>query len=489
MLFMRLDKLLERVEIIKTNCSPDMDITDIAFDSRRAGPGVAYVAARRIGANGHDYLASAIENGASVVVAEREMAGAPCVVVPDGNRAMAVMSANLYGNPANRLKIVGITGTKGKSTTAFMIKTILERVYACKVGLIGTLGVFAGDEMLEPAHNTTPEAPELHRLFAQFVSLGCTYAVMEVSSHSLAIDRVWGIPFAASVFTNLSQDHLDYHVTMENYLRAKAKLFDMAPIAAVNGDDSACAYLMEHTSSKKLRFSAKTAEADLWAERIDHHSSSGVAFDAVTASACRRVHLSSPGGFMVYNALAAIGCAMVLGISMQDAADAVSHTRPVPGRVQTVEAEQGFRVIVDYAHTPESVRQMSETAREFTKGRLISVFGCGGNRDRTKRPRMGEAAAAYADLLVVTTDNPRFEEPEGIIADILPGIDREKCPTEVIPDRRAAIRRAIDLAAPGDTVLIMGKGHETYQEVRGVRSHFDDREEVESYLKRGDVHD
>lgn len=188
---------------------------------------------------------------------------------------------------------------------------------------------------------------------------------------------------------------------------------------------------------------------------------------------------------MVYNALAAIGCAMVLGISMQDAADAVSHTRPVPGRVQTVEAEQGFRVIVDYAHTPESVRQMSETAREFTKGRLISVFGCGGNRDRTKRPRMGEAAAAYADLLVVTTDNPRFEEPEGIIADILPGIDREKCPTEVIPDRRAAIRRAIDLAAPGDTVLIMGKGHETYQEVRGVRSHFDDREEVESYLKRG----
>ncbi len=482
---MRLDKLLENVEVLQASCSMDMEITDIAFDSRRAEPGVAYVAARRIGANGHDYLASAVENGASVVVAEHEVAGVPCVVVPDGNRAMAVMSANLYGNPAARMTVVGITGTKGKSTTAFMVKTILERASGCKVGLIGTLGVFAGEEMLESAKNTTPETPELHRLFARLASMGCTHVVMEVSSHSLDIDRVWGIPYAAAVFTNLSQDHLDYHVTMENYLRAKAKLFDMAPAAAVNIDDPAGMYILEHTASRKLRFSAKTRDAELWAEQIDHHSSTGVAFDAVTVTGRRHVRLSSPGGFMVYNALSAIGCAMALGIPFAEAADAVSCTPPVAGRAQTVDAGQGFRVIVDYAHTPESVRQMSETAREFTKGRLISVFGCGGNRDRTKRPRMGEAAAAHADSLVVTTDNPRFEEPEDIIADILPGIDQEKCPTEVIPDRRAAIRRAIDLARPGDTVLIMGKGHETYQEVRGVRSHFDDCEEVETYLKRG----
>lgn len=487
---MRLDKLLQNVEVLQSDCAMDTEITDIVFDSRRAAPGTAYVAARRIGANGHDYLDAAVENGASVIVAEREVPGAPFVVVPDGNRAMAVMSANLYGNPAGSMTVIGITGTKGKSTTAFMVKTILERAAGCKVGLIGTLGVFCGEEMLEAAKNTTPETPELHRLFARLAALGCTHVVMEVSSHSLDIGRVWGIPFASAVFTNLSQDHLDYHVTMENYLYAKAKLFDMAPAAAVNIDDPASAYLLAHTTAQKLHFSAAKADgADLWAERIDHHASTGVEFDAVTAAECCHVRLSSPGGFMVYNALSAIACAMTLGIPFPAAAEAVSCTRPVPGRAQTVDAGQDFRVIVDYAHTPESVRQMSETAREFTKGRLISVFGCGGNRDRTKRPRMGEAAAAYADLLVVTTDNPRFEEPEDIIADILPGIDRDKCPTEVIPDRRTAIRRAIALARTGDTVLIMGKGHETYQEVRGVRSHFDDCEEVEACLKRGAVHD
>ncbi len=486
---MRLDKLLENVEVLRVNCPMDREISGIAFDSRKVAPGIAYVAARRIGADGHDYLASAVENGASVVVAEREVEGAPCVVVPDGNRAMATMSANFYGNPAQQLKVIGITGTKGKSTTAFMVKTILEQTGNPRVGLIGTLGVFAGEDLLESAQNTTPETPELHRLFARLLSLGCTHVVMEVSSHSLAIDRVWGIPFVTAVFTNFSQDHLDYHGTMENYLQAKAKLFTMAPVAAVNLDDPASAYLLSHTSARKLGFSAKTSKADLWAEQIDHHSSTGVEFDAVTESARCHVRLSSPGGFMVYNALSAIGCAMTLGISFEAAAEAVSRVAPVAGRAQTVDLGQGFRVIVDYAHTPESVRQMSETAREFTRGRLISVFGCGGNRDRTKRPRMGEAAAAYADLLIVTTDNPRFEEPEAIIADILPGIDRNKCPTEVIPDRRTAIHRAIDLARPEDTVLIMGKGHETYQEVRGVRSHFDDREEVEAYLKRGDGHD
>lgn len=485
---MRLDKLLTQVEVLNTNCPMDLDITDIAFDSRKAAPGSAYVAARRIGANGHDYITDAVQNGASVIVAEHAVEGAYYVVVPDGNRAMAELSANFYGRPASRLTVVGITGTKGKSTTAFMIKTILEEV-GYKVGLIGTLGVFAGAEMLESAKNTTPETPDLHRLFAKFVELDCTHIVMEVSSHSLDIDRVWGIPYAAAVFTNLSQDHLDYHVTMENYLHAKAKLFDMAPIGVINADDPASAYVVAHTSAQKLRFSVEKRDVDLWAEDIDHHTSTGVTFDAVTPQARHQVQLSSPGGFMVYNALSAIACAMALGIPFERAAEAVSRVRPVAGRAQTIDAGQSFRVIVDYAHTPESVRQMSETAREFTKGRLISVFGCGGNRDRTKRPLMGEAAAIYADILVVTTDNPRFEEPEDIIADILPGIDQEKCPTEVIPDRRSAIRRAIDLARPGDTVLIMGKGHETYQEVRGVRSHFDDSEEVETYLKRGGAHD
>ena len=484
---MRLEKLLERVDVLSVRCPMELDITEIAFDSRRAGPGVAYAAARRIGADGHDYIDDAVKRGAAVIISERPVENAPHVVVADGNRALAEMSANLYGRPADRLIVAGITGTKGKSTTAFMVKTILEETLSCPVGLIGTLGVWAGEEQLEAAKNTTPEAPELHRLFAELERRGCTQVVMEVSSHSLDIGRVWGIPFAAGVFTNLSQDHLDYHLTMENYLHAKAKLFDMAPLGVVNIDDPAGVYLMDHTSSRKLRFSAAGNDAELWAENIDHHASSGVSFDAVT-SACRRtVRLPSPGGFMVYNALAAIGCAAALGVPFERAAEAVSRTRPVAGRVQSVDAGQPFRVIVDYAHTPESVRQMSETAREFTKGRLISVFGCGGNRDRTKRPLMGEAAAAYADFLVVTTDNPRFEEPEDIISDILPGIDMNACPTEVIPDRRSAIRRAIDLACPGDTVLIMGKGHETYQEVRGVRSHFDDREEVEQYLTRGEA--
>ncbi len=483
---MKLKKLLEGIEVKSANCSLDMEIDSICYDSRCAFPGTAFVAARRVGADGHDYIENAIEEGTSLVVSERPVDSVNNIVVEDGNKALAIMSANMYGRPAEKLKMIGVTGTKGKTTVSYFIKSILEKCTGKKVGLIGTIQNMIGDEILE-ARNSTPEAPELHKLLGRMYDSGCEYAVMEVSSHSLAIDRVYGIEYEIAIFNNLSQDHLDYHKTMEAYLEAKTKLFSMCKIGVINIDDPASEQVIAKTTGKKYTFSINRNEADLQAKNIRFLEDQGCSFEALTDMGIGRIYLSTPGIFTVYNALSAIGCCVNLGIPLSEISKALKDTEPVRGRVEVIPTNTDYKVIVDYAHSPASVENVLTAVRDFTPGRIISIIGCGGNRDKTKRPLMAEAAAKASEYVILTTDNPRNEEPKAIINDMLPGLKGIKTPHEVIVDRAEAIRHALDIAKKGDTVLIMGKGHETYQEIKGVRSHFDDREEVLKYyvVKQG----
>jgi len=475
---MQLGLLLQNVNIISCAADLTMEISNVCFDSRMVDEKSAYVASMRPNADGHDYISAAIDAGAAVVIAERPVANYPHVVVENGCKALSVMSGNLYGNPADHMTMIGITGTKGKTTTAYMIKHMLERVSGAKVGMIGTVCNMAGDEILRDAKNTTPEAPELQALLREMEQKGCTHVVIEVSSHALAFERLSNIRFKVGIFNNLSQDHLDYHKTMENYLAAKSKLFQICDFGAVNIDDSAGSYILEHAASKTFTFGVNTETADIKADNVQLLHSDGVEYILDDTN----VFVPISGMFTIYNSLGALSCAKILGIDMEKASAALRDMYGVPGRLETVKSDAPFQVIVDYAHSPDSVEKVLEAVVEFTKGKVISVFGCGGNRDRTKRPKMAYAASKYSDYVIITTDNPRFEEPEEIISEIVPGIADTGCPYEVKVDRAEAIKRAIDLAVSGDTVLIMGKGHENYQEVCGVRHHFDDREIAAKYL-------
>jgi len=475
---MQLGALLQNVEVISCNADLTVQIDAVCFDSRVVTQTSAYVASMRPNADGHDYIDAAIANHAAVIVAERPVDGYAHVVVKNGCLALAQMAANLYGNPAEHMTMIGITGTKGKTTTAYMLKHVLERTLGTKVGLVGTVCNMAGDEILEKAKNTTPEAPELQRILREMADKGCTHVVMEVSSHALAFERLTNIRFRVGVFNNLSQDHLDYHKTMENYLQAKSKLFDICDFGAVNADDPASAYILEHTKSEKLTFGIHTSAIDFRACDVELLASDGIRFTVDGVA----VNVPIPGMFTVYNAMSALSAAKLLGIDMASAAASLADMYGVPGRIETVRSDAPFKVIVDYAHSPDSVEKVLEAVHEFTQGSVISVFGCGGNRDRTKRPKMAKAASKLSGYVIITTDNPRFETPEEIIAEIVPGIADTDCPYEVVVDRTEAIHRAIDLAKPGDTVLLMGKGHENYQEICGVRHHFDDREIAAAYL-------
>ena len=474
---MQLGALLHNVPIVSCAANLSAEIESVCFDSRMVNEKSAYVASMRPNADGHDYIAAAIENRAAVIIAERPVADYPHIVVENGCLALAQTAANLFGNPAEEMTVIGITGTKGKTTTAYMLKHVLEKATGAKVGLVGTVCNMAGDEILEKAKNTTPEAPELQRILREMADKGCTHVVMEVSSHALAFDRLTNIRFRVGVFNNLSQDHLDYHKTMENYLAAKCKLFDISDFGAVNIDDPASSEIMAHTWAEKTTFGTSD-RADLKAFDVELLASDGVrfTFDGVP------VFVPIPGMFTVYNAMSALSAAKLVGVNLSAAAASLATMYGVPGRIETVRSEAPFKVIVDYAHSPDSVEKVLEAVYEFTKGDVISVFGCGGNRDRTKRPKMAKAASLRSAYVIITTDNPRFEQPEEIIAEIVPGIEGTGCPYEVIVDRAEAIHRAIDLAKPGDTVLLMGKGHENYQEICGVRHHFDDREIAAAYL-------
>lgn len=479
---MKLAELLRDIEVVESHASPELEIADVAYDSRQVTKGAAFVAIRGFESDGHKYIPQAAEKGASCVICEEKPAlDVPYVVVRDSRLALAVASKNLFGDPGGEMVMLGVTGTNGKTTTTYLIKHLLEQKKGATVGLIGTNGNMIGSDFL-PTERTTPESYELQKLLREMADAGCTHVIMEVSSHSLVLHRVAGLHFAVGIFTNLTQDHLDFHKTMAEYARAKSLLFDMCDRAVINLDDEWSEYMLEHCSCPALTFS-EGERGDLTARDIEL-ASSGVSFTAGYEGRCERVRLGIPGLFSVYNALGVMGCGLSLGIDLADCADSLASAKGVKGRVEVVPTDGDYTILIDYAHTPDALENVLKSMRRVTKGRLVALFGCGGDRDRTKRPVMGRIAAENADFVVVTSDNPRTEDPEAIIADIVAGMEGSSTPREVITGRPEAIEWAIEHHQPGDVIVLAGKGHEDYQIVGHEKHHMDEREIVADILKK-----
>jgi len=476
---MKLREILSGIRPVKTGVSLETEITGVAYDSRNVQPGYLFVAVQGFTVDGHDYISRALEQGAAAVLCQKETEG-PCVVVENSREALALASANFFGRPAEKMTFIGITGTNGKTTSTYLLKDILEERLGAKVGLVGTIQNMIGDRVIE-TERTTPESYDLQELFAEMADAGCTHVVMEVSSHALALDRVAGIRFAVGMFSNLTQDHLDFHKTMDEYREAKAILFRMCDTGVFNLDDPASEKIMAEATCRCLTY-GQHHTADLKAEDAVLHSDS-VEFTAVYGGERVPVKLGIPGGFTVYNALCVLGAALSLGIPLKDAAQALGTARGVKGRVEVVPTPgRDYTVLIDYAHTPDSLENVLTSVRGFCKGRLISVFGCGGDRDNTKRPIMGEIGARLSDIAVVTSDNPRTEDPHQIIEQILAGIpDKRNC--VVVENRRKAIREAMAMAKKDDIIVLCGKGHETYQILGTKKTHLDEREEVAAALR------
>ena len=479
---MNLQELLSGVALTECRAAGDVEITGISYDTRDLKPGALFAALSGYKTDGHRYIREALKKGAAAVLCQRapDFDG-PWLVAGDTRAALADVSANWFGRPAEAMTCVGVTGTNGKTTTTYLLKAALEGALKAKVGLIGTNQNMIGEEIL-PAHRTTPESYELQALLRQMADAGCTHVVMEVSSHALALDRVYGIHYAVGIFTNLTQDHLDFHKTMEEYCDAKALLFQACDVGVVNADDPWTERLLRRATCRVYTY-AEQERADLRAEGVclsaDH-----VAFRAVTESEKVPVQVNIPGGFMVYNTLDVLGAALQLGVPIGQSAGILAKVPHVKGRVEVVPTPgKDYTVLIDYAHSPDSLTNVLSSVRGFAKGRTIALFGCGGDRDKTKRPKMGRAAARSADFLVVTTDNPRTERPGDIIADILPGLAGSDTPYVVVEDRVEAIHYCLDHALTGDVIVLCGKGHETYQEIDHVKHHMDEREIVAEYLK------
>ena len=477
---MKLSQLLQGVEVMRLNADLNMEITGMAFDSRKVKPGDLFMAVSGFATDGNRFIPGAMEKGASVVVtAKTPEQDVPYVVVANDRLAMAQIAANLQDHPARKLCMIGVTGTNGKTSVTLLVKHILETVKSAKVGLIGTMENLIGKEVV-PTERTTPESPDLQALFARKVDAGCQYAIMEVSSHALALERVGGVHYDVAAFTNLTEDHLDFHKTMENYGQTKAMLFTRCDKAVANMDDEWFDLITAGAPCPVLRTSVK-GKADLSAEDLELLSD-GIRFTAVYGDQKVPVQLPIPGKFTVYNALTVLGIALQLGISLEESAAALKTAKGVKGRVEVVPTPgKDYTVLIDYAHTPDGLQNVLSSVKGFCKGRLIAVFGCGGDRDPVKRPIMGAIGAEIADIAVITSDNPRTEDPHAIIEDILKGVSsRENC--AVIENRIEAIHYAMDIAEKNDIIVLAGKGHETYQEIGGVKNHLDEREEVAKYL-------
>jgi len=475
---MKLEALLSAIQPTRVDGPVDREITSLCSDSRRAREGALFFAVRGEKVDGSAYVDQAVAAGAAAVVSESAQlkTRATSIVVPDARAAMADLAAEFFGHSDRHLKMAGVTGTNGKTTTAFLLRHLCETALL-RCGLIGTVHYQIGERIL-PAPRTTPESLEVHDLLWQMRSAGCKAVAMEVSSHALVQERVRGVEFDAAIFTNLTQDHLDYHKTMEAYAEAKALLFSNLARqkkrgrAVLNIDDRYGALFAARFGSEldivtyglgvKAAFRASNV-------RIDFN---GTSFQLDALGRSYLVRLPLIGQFNVYNALAAIAAANVLGIDVRSAVLSLATAPAVPGRLEAVPAQRQFKVFVDYAHTEDALLNVMKTCRELNPARLIVVFGCGGNRDKTKRPRMGAAVDSLADYAIVTSDNPRGEDPEAIIADIRPGLQR--VPYETIVDRKEAIFKAIAMAQARDIVLLAGKGHETYQEFADRTVPFDD---------------
>ncbi len=477
---MKLQKILQGLEPLEVHADLSREITGIAYDSRAVKPGNLFVAICGYDTDGHKYIPMALEKGAACVLCEKAPAEGGYVLLSDTRRGLALAGANWYGNPAGEMTMIGITGTNGKTTTTYLVKHILEDCLGAKVGLVGTIQNMIGDEVLH-TERTTPESLELQALFRHMADAGCTHVVMEVSSHALCLHRVDGVTFDVGVFTNLTQDHLDFHKTMEEYCRAKAMLFARSKVGAVNVDDPWAKEILAHATCPVITYSAKNQAAlEATDIRLEPHHVAFTAHYQGTETACT---LGIPGAFSVYNALSALSAALALGIAPEKAAASLATARGVKGRAEVVPTPgKDYTVLIDYSHTPDSLENILKTVREFARGRVIAVFGCGGDRDPIKRPIMGKIAADLADLVVVTSDNPRTEDPMAIIDQILVGIPKDQTPTTVIENRRQAIRWAMDNAQAGDVIVLAGKGHETYQEIGHEKFHLDEREEVAAHL-------
>jgi UDP-N-acetylmuramoyl-L-alanyl-D-glutamate--2,6-diaminopimelate ligase len=479
---MKLKRLIESLPGATVDGALEREITGIAYDSRRVTPGMLFVAIPGQKTDGHEFIANALDRGALAVICERNGSAHPRatkIKVQDVREALARSAAAFYGNPSAAMKVIGVTGTNGKTTVTFMVKSMLENA-GIKTGLLGTVQYEIGDRVI-PAQRTTPESLEVQQMMSQMVKAGCEACVMEVSSHALEQKRVLGVDFDVAIFTNLTRDHLDYHGTMDRYFAAKEKLFaELArsrkkkSAAVINSDDDFGARLAgKHKVVSEFTYGFKSARLQATQVQL---GKDGSRFVVETPERKFPVRLPLIGRHNIYNALAAIGAGMALEVPVLKIQAALNAMEPVPGRLESVDAGQPFGVYVDYAHTDDALKNVLQTLREITTGRVLVAFGCGGNRDSGKRAKMGRIAADMADYTCITSDNPRKESPEKIAAQIEEGYREVKQQAYVIElDRRRAIQHIIGMAAAGDSVLIAGKGHETYQEFEDTVVPFDDR--------------
>lgn len=486
---MLLADLVSALAPLQTSGSLEREITGIVYDSRLVKPGNLFIAIPGFVDDGHDYVAEAATRGAVATIISREVPipeELTSIRVTDSRRALGTVAAKFFSYPSRKLRVIGVTGTNGKTTTTFLIDSLLSKA-GYRTGIVGTVHIRIGDAKQESIR-TTPESLDLQQLLANMVEAQTSYAVLEVSSHALALNRLADCEFDVAVFTNLTQDHLDLHGDMQSYLAAKAKLFSgldpagkLHKRAVINLDDAASA-LLQRVSNVPITTYGIKRPADLQAVEIAI-TTAGTEFKVLQAGKLLGLtRVPTPGYFSVYNALAAIAVALAEGVSWTVISEGLPESQSVPGRFQPVRAGQPFEIIVDYAHTPDGLENILQTARGFTKGRIIVVFGCGGDRDRGKRPQMGRIASQFADIAIITTDNPRSESPLRIAHDILQGVVGQ-ADIVIELDRASAIRRAVGLARPGDAVLIAGKGHETYQVFADRIIHFDDREVAEQAVE------
>ncbi len=471
---MKLSMLLEDVNFL----SPiiDTEITDVTDKSGNVSNGCAFVCVKGARFDGHTVAEAMLEAGAAVVITERDLGLKNQVVVDNTRQAYALMCKNLFGRSVDKLKVVGITGTNGKTTTAFVIKDILKEL-GVESGLIGTVKNMVGEKSFH-TELTTPDPYDMHKLFKLMVDDGIRFCVMETSSQAFHQKRLAGIHFDVGVFTNLTQDHLDYHGTIEEYRKCKKELFLNCDVAVLNGDDEASSYMREGISVPFYYYSVNNF-SDFKANNISLYSDR-VEYDLAE----ERIIFHIPGDFSVYNSLAAISAVRMLGYADKDVAQAIKNAGSVSGRLEVLKTNTDFSVIIDYAHSPDGLEKAINAVRGFTKGRVITLFGCGGDRDKTKRPKMGSIAARLSDVVVITTDNPRTEIPEEIIKDILEGTKIGNAEIIVVTDRSDAIAKAISIAEADDSILLAGKGHETYQVIGKERVHYDEREVVANILNK-----
>lgn len=457
----------------------EREISYITDNSAKVGENCVFVCIKGKHFDGHTKAAEALEKGAAAVIVQRDLGLENQIIVENTRNAYALACAAFFGHPERKLKIIGVTGTNGKTTSCFILKSVLDGM-GHKTGLLGTVKNIVGDKEY-PASLTTPDCFELYTLFDEMVRCGCEYCVMEVSSQALDQHRVDGIHFDAAIFTNLTQDHLDYHGSFENYRDAKRKLFENSSLAVINIDDENAGFMTDGLPCRRVTFSVDTNRCDYSAMNV-RIASSGVKYELVCNENIGRVNFAVPGKFSVYNSMGAAVCLIEMGMDFSAVLDALTLCTGVPGRMEIVPVEKPYTVIIDYAHTPDGLENVLGCVREITEGRVICLFGCGGDRDSTKRPIMGEIATRLSDIAVITSDNPRSEDPETIIEDITAGIGKTSAKVIVDSDRKSAIRKALEVARKGDVVVLAGKGQETYQILASGKIHFDEREVVAQIL-------